>query len=279
MSARYQTIKNFTALLFKRFIDNSCSTYAASLAYTTLLSIVPLLLFVFHVLSYFPALSEAGHRIEQFIVQNFVASSATEISKALQSFVENMHVFSLPSVISLAIISLILIFNIVSAINTVWGVTIKKYLAFSFILYFIFVLIAPILLANLLLMTAYFTSLPIFSHVMHDTFISQPLFFALPVMVEWVAFSFFHWIMPSCRVEIRYAMIAGLLSTILFDLAKFGFATYLHYFPTYRLLYGALATIPIFLVWIYLSWLILIVSALVCHLLQSGSYKVAPPSS
>ncbi|EKD45158.1 MAG: hypothetical protein ACD_70C00043G0001 [uncultured bacterium] len=263
-----QAIKTFFITLVKRFADDQCAANAASLAYTTLLSIVPLLLFVFYVLSFFPQLQHADQPLEQFILNHFVASSANVISSALQSFLANMGVLSWTNVISLAAISLVLIFNIVSAINTVWHVQVQKYWALSFIVYCIFVLIAPILLAILLMITSYVTSLPMLATVLHIDLVKKPLFYFLPMITEWVAFSFFHWVMPSTHVQVRFALIAGLLTTILFELAKFGFVQYLHYFPTYQMLYGALATIPIFLVWIYLSWLIVILGALVCNLLQ-----------
>ena len=112
---------------------------------------------------------------------------------------------------------------------------------------------------------------------MHFTVIKKPLFFIFPILIEWVAFSFFHWVMPSCRVQLRFAMIAGLLTTFLFEAAKWGFVQYLHHFPTYHLVYGALATIPILLVWIYLSWVIVILSALVCNVLQTRVYMVDNP--
>ena len=66
----------------------------------------------------------------------------------------------------------------------------------------------------------------------------------------------------------RYAAIVGFITTIAFEIAKWGFVEYIRYFPTYHLVYGALASIPIFFIWVFLVWLIIIAGALLCCLLQ-----------
>lgn len=251
-----------------RFFDDLIPTRAASLAFTTLLSIVPLMIFIFYVLSFFPQLQSAAKSIEQFILQHFIAGSATAISHQLQNFIVNVHVMSWINVTALASVALLLIFNMVDAVNGVWHVKMTGYSALSLILYFFAWLIAPIVFAILLLISSYITSLPLLSHVAHLTFVKRPILFVFPSLIEWLAFTLFHWIMPSCRVQFRYALIAGLITMILFEIAKWGFVQYLHYFPTYQLIYGALATIPIFFLWVFLTWMIIIVGALICHLLH-----------
>lgn len=264
-------LSRFFKTLFYRFFEDQCAMRAASLTFTTLLSIVPLLIFIFYLLSFFPQLQNSGQAIEQFILQNFVASSAKVIAAAMQDFITHIHILSWMNIISLAFISLLLIFNIVDAVNGVWrvkNIKMKHYLAFSFILYFIIIIIAPIVFAVLLLLSSYIASLPLLSNIVNINFVHKPFLFIAPFCIEWVAFSFFHWIMPNCSVYFRYAIFAGLITTIFFEIAKWGFVQYLYYFSTYQLVYGALATIPIFFVWIYVSWLIVIVGALICALLQ-----------
>lgn len=226
------------------------------------------MIFIFYLLSFFPALQNAGKIIEQFILQHFIASSANVIAQQLQSFMVNVHVMSWINVLALASVALLLIFNMVDAVNGVWHVKMTGYSALSLIIYFLVMLIAPILFTLLLLISSYVGSLPLLLHVANITFVKRAVLFLLPMLIEWITFMLFHWVMPSCHVRFRCALIAGLITMILFEVAKWGFVQYLHYFPTYQMIYGALATIPIFFLWVFLTWMIVILGALICNLLQ-----------
>ncbi|PIZ05108.1 MAG: hypothetical protein COY58_00670 [Gammaproteobacteria bacterium CG_4_10_14_0_8_um_filter_38_16] len=263
---------NFLKILGARFFSDLCPMRAASLTFTTLLSIVPVVMVAFYILSFFPALQDAGAKVEHYILLNFVASSANVISTQLQNFVSQAHVLSWATITSLIFFALLLIFNIVDAINGVWHVRFHRDSVFSFMLYFIILMVAPILFAVLLLISSYLTTLPFLSHFIEINVVRRPLISVSPFLIEWIVFCFFHWMIPSCRVVFRYALIAGFITAVLFEIAKWGFVLYFHYFSTYRLVYGALATIPIFFVWIYLSWIIIVLGALICQLLQSKSY-------
>lgn len=265
-------IRRFLVTLVVRFFDDLIPTRAASLAFTTLLSIVPLMIFIFYILSFFPQLQQAGKIIEQFILQHFIAGSATVIGQQLQNFIVNMDAMSWINVAALAMVALLLIFNMVDAVNGVWHVKMTRHSALSSFFYFLMLLIAPIVFTALLLMSSYVTSLPLLSQVAHSIFIKRPVLFLFPSFIEWITFTLFQWLMPSCRVQFRYALVAGFITMILFDGAKWGFVQYFHYFPTYQLIYGALATIPIFFLWVFLTWVIIILGALICHLLQQAQH-------
>ncbi|MCX7120931.1 MAG: YihY family inner membrane protein [Gammaproteobacteria bacterium] len=259
----------FLKTLAVRFFSDQCPMRAASLTLTTLLSIVPLMIFTFYLLSFFPLLNHSGVQIEQFIVTHFVASSAAVISQYMQDFLLHAHILSWMNVLALIFIAALLIFNIIDTVNGVWHIKTHRHWAISFFLYLVLIFIAPLILALLLLAGSTISSLFLLSHLVEVDVVQKPFMSVTPFLIEWVAFSLFHWIMPSCRVYFRYALMAGLITTLLFEMAKWGFAEYLHYFSTYQLVYGALATIPIFFIWMYMSWLIVILGALICNMLQS----------
>jgi|SRR3990167_175811 len=258
----------FLKILTSRFFADLCPMRAASLTFTTLLSIVPLVIFAFYILSFFPMLQTAGKETEQFILNNFVASSADIISKQLHHFVMQAHVLSWTTIASLIFFALLLIYTVVDAINGVWHVTFHRDSFFSLFIYLIILTIAPIVFAILLLFSSYLTTLPLLSHFLEINIVRKPVVSVSPFLIEWLVFTLFHWLIPSCRVIFRYAFIAGLITAVLFEMAKWGFVLYFHYFSTYQLVYGALAAIPIFFIWIYVSWLIIILGALICQLLQ-----------
>lgn len=271
---KWQLVKRFSFVLYEKFLEDECPSRAASLAYTTLLSIVPFMLFTFYLLSFVPKLQEATQKLDQFILNNFVASSAAVIEQQFQDFLAHLHALSWTNLVSLGIISALLIYNMVAAANRVWGVQLRLSLASSFGVYLLCVLIGPFVLGFLLLLASYLTSIPFISKATtHWPLINKIMLRLFPWAIEWLAFTIFNVLMPSARVRFYYAGIAGLVTMILFEVAKIGFVQYLNYFPTYRLLYGALATIPIFLVWIYVSWLIVLFGASVCYLIQKKPYR------
>lgn len=264
-----QRIVRFFCVFTRRFFQDLVATRAASLAFTTLLSIVPLIIFIFYILSFFPALQQAGQQLENFVITHFIANSANAILQQLHLFVsKDVHTISWINIVALAFVGLLMIFNIVDAVNGVWHVKMTGFSALSLIFYWIILIIAPLVFAVLLLFSPYLFSLPFFAHFNETAFIHQYTLFFFPCLIEWITFTLFHWLMPSCRVKLRFAAIAGLITAVLFEIAKWGFVLYLKYFPTYELIYGALSTIPIFFLWVFLTWLIIIAGALVCQMLQ-----------
>jgi len=258
----------FFRLLVMRFIADSVSTRAASLAFTTLLSIVPLAMFIFYLLSFFPVLSHPGAEMEQLIITHLVPNSASMVIQQLNIFVANVKDLSWLNIISLAIIAGLLVFNIITTVNVMWQVKMTELSTLSLLVYWMILGILPVIFAFILFFSSYLKTLSFFSVLSPFDFFVHVFYIFSPWLLEWITFSLFHYLIPSCYVRWRYAFIGGLITTVAFELAKFGFVAYLRYFPTYQLFYGALAVIPIFFVWVFLVWMIIITAALICHLLQ-----------
>ena len=108
-----------------------------------------------------------------------------------------------------------------------------------------------------------------FEHVTHWS-IEKPIILALPYGVSWATFIGFNWLIPNARVPFRSAFWAGTLTAVLFELAKIGFAAYVSHVSYYHVLYGALSVIPLFLIWLYVSWLIILGGAIFCCLLTEN---------
>ncbi len=255
---------------YDRYCHDHCASRAASLAYSTLLSIVPLMMVSFSVLSLFPVFKGAGLAIQEFILTNFVATSANVISQHLSGFANQLRVLSPYSLGFLALASILMIYNMVTAFNAIWHVKLKSHFAFAFLIYLIVLLITPILFGLLLLMSSYLASLPLVVDARLAIFLKKPFIMVMPYVAAFVTFTFFNWLLPSAKVRLWHAVVAGLITTLFFELAKYGFAVYLSYVPTYRLIYGALATIPLFLVWMYVSWMIVLIGALICNVMSTG---------
>lgn len=259
--------------LYHQFFEFHCPSRAASLAYATLLSLVPLMMVSFYILSWFPVFHGAGVTLQKFVVSNFVADSATVISGYLNNFLSHLRVLSMTNMSFLGVISILMLYNMVSAFNEIWHVKMETHFAIAFGIYLLVLLVTPLLFGAMLVIVSYFSSLHFIATAKAAAVIKKPFIMVLPYLFEFIMFTFFNWVLPSCKVRLRYAVIAGFLTMILFEIAKYGFILYLHYVPTYRLIYGALSTIPIFLIWMYVSWLIILLGALVCQLMAKGLTK------
>ena len=259
--------------LFSRFWAEGFSYRAASLAYTTLLGVVPMAFVGATVLSFFPFFQGVEVKLQQLVLDNFVADSGAVIAQYIGEFLT--HVGSLPkfSIIFLVLIGLLMIYNISRAFNAVWHSRGHFAFSLSFLMYSLVLFVSPILLGFVLLVGNYFFKLPFVSGVVTISYVHSMVFWMLPHIVVFVAFTLLNWILPACRVKLLHAMVGGAVSMVLFGLAKAGFVLYLTKFSSYRLLYGALATIPIFLIWLYVSWIIILFSALVTYWVDEGIPK------
>ncbi len=265
--------RHWFALYWKRFLESHCTRMAASLAYSTLLTLVPLLITLFAILSWFPWFHGLGQVVQQFILNTFVPSYAQEISEQINSFVANMKTLSWFRLVFFFVVSMLMIYNLVNTFNQMWGTSIRRHVTASFMWYAIIVLVSPIVLGLLFFIGPYVNILLVnFEHVSHLP-IEKPVILSLPYVVSWVTFVGFNWLIPNARVPFSSAFWAGTLTTILFELAKIGFASYASHVSYYHVLYGALSVIPLFLIWLYLSWLIILGGALFCCLLTENYSK------
>lgn len=263
-------IGHFIIYLYDRFFDDGCPHLGASLTYSTLLTLVPLMMLVFGILAFFPVFQGIGDQIQTFVINNFVAASANVISTYLQQFVSQLKQLDWVNFSVLMFVSILMIYNMVHAFNQIWHTQMERHIATYFFIYLVVLILAPILFGLLVVITSYIASLPLIETLTDEKIIHTPLVFLVPYLTTFITFTFFNWALPSCYVRFRYAVYAGLISTVMFQLAKYLFVLYLSYVPTYRLIYGALSTVPIFLMWIFMSWEIILFGGLLCHIMQNG---------
>lgn len=254
--------------LVKQYVADQCSRHAAALAYSTLLAIVPVLIVSFSVAAQFPIFHGVTEQLQKFMLDNFLAGSANTINQYLTKFIGQMSQLSWVTILSLTVVGILLLYNMVEAFNMIWHVKMHGRFQFTFIIYFIVLLCMPIIFGVLMLLVSALGSLSLLHSSGVMKYVNHPVVIVLPYILSFIAFTVFNWVLPSCQVKLRYAMIAGFIAMCLFELIKYGFSLYLQFFPTYRLIYGAMAVIPIFIVWVYITWLIVLVSAVICRGLQ-----------
>ncbi len=270
----------FLIFVGQNYEQDRCLRSAAALSFTTLLSLVPLIAVVFSAFSAFPVFVDVSDTLRNFIFENFVPTTGESVQAHIQQFTDKAGKLTAIGTIVLVITALMLINTIESAMNDIWQVKESRKLLPKFMVYWAALTLGPLLLGASIAASAYLLSLPLFSDTELASGLKQQLLGLTPFLASTIACTLLYTLVPYTRVPVAKALAGALVAALLLELAKKGFAAYITAFPTYELIYGALATIPVFLVWLYLSWLIVLLGAEVAYSLDNfsitSSSKVRP---
>jgi membrane protein len=249
----------------KRFVADRCTHTASALTYTSLLALVPLLAIGFSIFTAFPVFRSLNDEIQDFIFTNFVPASQEMVRDYLLRFAEQASHLTAVGVGFLLVTALLLMETIDQALNDIWGVRQRRRGVSVFIVYWAVLSLGPLLvgvsLAVSLTVTSYFVSLPLISDVDQMLGVKTFLLRSMPFFLTTTAFTLIYTVVPNRPVLFRHAFVGGLLAALLFEVAKRAFAFYVTQLATYQLVYGTLSAVPIFLIWVYLSWLIILLGA------------------
>ncbi len=257
----YLKIRRFSKLLVSRFVADQGLPSAAALTFTTLLSIVPLMTVVLAIFAAFPVGDRVVIQLQDFIFNNFLPASGQVVQEYLNQFSKKAAGMTGPGLGFLIVVALLMMANIERAFNTIWRVEKKRRPLNRFMVYWAILTLGPLLIGLSVAVTSYLVSIPLFSDAASRLEVGSRLFLFMPLIASAIAFSLLYLVVPNQRVPVWHAITGGLLAALLFEVAKRGFAYYITNFPTYETIYGALAVIPLFLVWVYLSWVITLLGA------------------
>ncbi len=249
----------FLAYLSRRFESDQCLRTAAALAYTSLLALVPLFTVLFVSLSAFPAFQDWRDVIESFLFRNFVPALGEQVRGYLTEFSDKARGLQAVGVTVLLLTVLAMLSTIESTFNVIWGVRRKRPFLLRFLVYWSVLTLGPVLIGTGMVITSYVISLPLVAGHMLD--VGTQMLTLLPLAATTLAFVLFFKLIPYRPVPLRHAVIGGVVASVLFEIAKHAFALFVTRFPSQEAIYGAFATVPIFLTWIYLSWVIVLLGA------------------
>jgi membrane protein len=260
----------FLMLVAQRFSRHEGPQNAAALTYTTLLSLVPLMTVTLAVFSAFPVADRVFEVVQGFVFENFVPASSEVLQQYLAEFSAKASRLTGMGAVFLLVVALLMMANIDRALNAIWEVKAQRRFATKFLIYWAVLSLGPVLIGASVLVTSYLVSLPILTEAASSG-VGRRLLGLTPVAASALAFMMMYLVVPNRRVRLGHAVAGGIFAAILFEVAKRGFGLYITQFPTYQAIYGALATIPLFLVWLYLSWIVVLLGAEVTHCL--GIYR------
>jgi len=253
----------FLNYVFARFQSDKCSSVAAELTVTSILALVPLTTVAFSLLALIPNFQNLAVQLQELLFEYFVPATGESVQNYLSEFVGKAKGVSGIGFVMLFLTALLMMRTIDISFNNIWQIKRTNSLLRTFLVYWAVLTLGPIFLGTSLLLTSYLKSLPLVSDVVQQY--SQWLTFGLPLLMETIAFSLMLFVIPNRKILFKHSILAALITALLFELAKSAFGLFVNYISTYQLIFGALATIPLFLIWIYLSWSIILFGAEICH--------------
>lgn len=255
----------FLRFVWLRFFDDRCLEAAGSLALTSLFAVVPLGAVSLALISAFPQFEVAKEKLLGFAIEQLVPTAAHEVGTKLREFFSAASQLTATSIVALVISAILLMDSIEGAFNRIWHVPTARPPLARFVVFWTALTLGPLALTASLAISTYLFSLPMVQQsameLEIDPVLEQTTLALLPLLIELIAFTLLFWIVPNRSVRLRHAMVGGLLAALSTEAAKRVFAWYLQEFPATQQIYGALAAIPFFILWIYILWVIVLVCA------------------
>ena len=242
---------------------------AAALSYATVLNLVPLFTVAFVYVARYPLFQQSLDALERFLLKHMLPGSGSAVRAYLTEFTTKAGGLQGISIAFVVLTAVLLVATIEREINAIWGVPEpRSWLRRAFV-YALGITAGPLAIgAAIYAMTwvleTSVAQVPFVSPAV--TFIATPL----AVAVTTLAFTLLYAILPARRVPLRAAFWGGLFAAIGLEVAKYGFGLYVAAAPTYQVIYGTLAVVPLFLFWIYVSWYVILVGAAVTATLAEG---------
>jgi membrane protein len=247
----------FQFLLFVvvRFEKNSCRDRAAALTYTTMLSLIPMLTVFVVVLSTVPAFSPALSKIQNTLYSYLLPESSTAVSQYLDEFADKSTSLTAIGIIFLFVTSVMMLSSIEQAFNKIWNINNLRGGAIGFMRSWMVISLGPLLMGSAFGLSSTITSIEFLNSNVAGYSIDWAVWLKLAsVGLTLFGFTFMYWMIPNRKVPFRNALLAGCMAGILFELLKSVFGFFMTHFTSYQVVYGAFAALPVFLLWIYLSW-------------------------
>lgn len=251
---------SFARFLWRRFLDDRLFEAAGALSFTTTFALVPLTMVVFGVLSAFPVFEEWRELLSDFIFANFVPSSAQGVRDWLLSVSENTGKLTAVGVIALVVSVLVTLTGIESAFNRIWRVHSARPRLSRFLVYWTVLTLGALVAAASLSVVGRVFALEVF-RTGAGQWLQAAVLDAAPVVIELLAFALIYRVVPHRTVQWRHAFAGALVAVVLLEIGRRLIGIYLGSFNAYQTIYGAVAFVPIFLLWLYFGWVSILLGA------------------
>jgi membrane protein len=270
---RRNRLRAFGHFLWRRFRDDNCFETAGALSYTTLFAIVPLLSAVLAMLSLFPAFASLRDTLSNFIFRSFVPGAGDTIQGYLLKFADNASKLTVVGIIVLLVSALLMMASIEDRLNRIWRVPVRRKGGSRFLMYWAALTLGPVLIVLAVAASSWVFAQPFLAGASQPGVLGLSVIKLLPFASTWAGLALMYALVPNRRVRKRDALVGALAAAMLFELARFVFTWYVSGIANYNQVYGALAAIPIFLIWVFVSWVIVLLGATLTAALTAFEYR------
>jgi membrane protein len=266
----------FVRYVVQRLGEDKVVQAAAALTYTTLLALVPLAAVGFAIFSAFPRFESLRGRVEDFIFENFAPHAGDTIREYLTTFLQNTEGLTTVGVVFLVVSAILLLSTIESTFNGIWRTKGRRSMTVRLLAYWAVLTLGPLLFGASLSVSSYMWGQMIAAG--GETVRGPAGFFAsqlFPFFMEVTGFTVMYMVLPHASVRLVNALVGAVVAAVLFEVLKKLFGIYVGLFAGYKTIYGAMATVPLFLIWMHLSWIVALVGGIITSALPEWRRAVA----
>lgn len=267
LQKHFETTKEFLFFLARRAQNDTIFRVAASLSYTSLIAIVPLFAIGLAIFSAFPVFEGVREQVQEFLLKNFVPTIEQEVNQYFAEFINATAQLTTIGVAAIAITAILMLSTIENSLNFIFKVNRPRRITTKITLYWTVITLGPLLLGTAFSVRGYIFTL---QKIVPEDLAQTQIFISnlLPSIITMLALVLVYFLVPNKKVNLTNAFIGALIAVILFYVLRQGFGYFMLKTSTYKTLYGALATLPIFLIWMYLAWAVVIFGAVVTAALE-----------
>ena len=251
----------FSRFIAKRFNDDQCFEAAGALSFTTVFAMVPLFTVALSVFASFQQFGRFRDSVIDWVFAHFVPTSGAEIEGKFLEFIDGASTLTGVGTIALFISGLLLMTSIEHSFNRIWRVVAPRRALARFVVFWIALTLGPLLVGAGLAVSSALLASPYLSRFAEHHAFEAATLALLPLAVTLAAATLAYLIIPNAQVRLRHAVFGGMFTAAAFEVAKAGFAQFIGQFASYQQIYGTVTLIPVFLLWIYISWVVALLGA------------------
>ena len=260
-----QKIREFVYFVMKRAQNDTVLRVASSLSYTSLIALVPVLAIALAIFSAFPVFNEVRQQVQDMIIQNLMPDAGEDIKLYFAQFINATAKLTTIGVVGIALTAILLLSTIENSFNFIFKVTRPRRFTTKITLYWTIITLGPLLLGTAFSLKGYAA----FNDVLHTVPELQVIMGSiLPFLLTWLVLTGVYIFVPNKKVDFLNAGAGAFVAMCLFWVLRFGFSMFMVKNNTYKTLYGAVAAVPLTLVWMYLYWAAVIFGAVVTAALE-----------
>jgi membrane protein len=252
-----------------RFNADGCFAASGALSYTTLVSLLPLAVIALGSLSAFPIFAPVRAELLALLFKSFVPSVGEQVAYWFRNFADSATQTTAIGFAGIFVTGIMLLVTVEDQLNLIWRVKRARPWGQRLLAYWTVITMGPLLIGISLTLSTYLEVMAGRTGIGQQAILwardGWLHWFArgVPALLEFAALTLLYWLIPNCAVRGRDAAVGALFATAAIEILKVGFVIYVGATPFYRTVYGALATIPIFLLWMYISWMVVLLGAVI----------------